>query len=366
MLVNYFVRYPRGIHKEIKLKYRGKPRVFNLDSRVKIIAVALIMKRLVEYFVGIACFTIFLLACNESDKLEAEISSISIDFEVNRFDQEFAAALPSDISKLKKKYPFLFPQQYSDSIWEAKLTDTLQVALQQATDSVFNDFDKTSTELEVLFKHIKYYFPKYQEPKVVTLISGVDYHNRIVLSDTLLLIGLDNYLGSDHEFYAGMANYIAKGLDRSFLVSDVTGAFAKKVNPYPRNRAFLSRMVHYGKELYLKDKLMPTASDGQKIGYTEEEIHWAQENEEQIWRYFIENELLYNTDSKLDRSFLDPAPFSKFGLELDSESPGRLGRYIGWQIVRAFAEKNDKVELIQLLDLPADELFKKSNYKPKR
>ena len=68
----------------------------------------------------------------------------------------------------------------------------------------------------------------------------------------------------------------------------------------------------------------------------------------------------------MDRRFLDPAPFSKFGLELDSESPGRLGRYIGWQIVRAYADKNKKAELIELLDLPADELFKIANYKPKR
>ena len=63
--------------------------------------------------------------------------------------------------------------------------------------------------------------------------------------------------------------------------------------------------------------------------------------------------------------FLDPAPFSKFRLELDNESPGRLGRYMGWQIVRAFMEKND-VSPQDMFNVPADMIFKKANYKPKK
>ena len=145
----------------------------------------------------------------------------------------------------------------------------------------------------------------------------------------------------------------------------MASAFSKKVLTYPRNRTFLSRMVYYGKELYLKDRLLPFISDAQKIGYSNEELEWAKANEEQMWRYFVESELLYSTDSALDRKFLDPAPFSKFGLELDNESPGRLGRYTGWQIVRAFME-NNPISLQQLLEMPADEILKESNYKPRK
>ena len=51
--------------------------------------------------------------------------------------------------------------------------------------------------------------------------------------------------------------------------------------------------------------------------------------------------MLFSTDSKLPSRFINPAPFSKFNLELDGESPGRLGQYIGWQIVRAYANRSD-------------------------
>ena len=323
------------------------------------------MKWLPKFF--LICFLLIgLIACKKENKIEVEIENIPLTLKLSRFDLEFAKATPSDIPDLKDRYPYLFPPQYSDSVWVEKLSDTLQLELQQEIKANIKDMLVHEAELTLLFKHIKYYFPAFKVPEVVTIISDVQYESRVVLADTLLLVGLDNYLGNEHKFYAGLPNYVAQTLDMKYLTSDVVSAFAKTINKYPRNRTFLSRMVYYGKELYLKDRLLPGTQDFQRINYTEEEMEWANINEEQIWRYFIERELLYSTDSRLDRRFLDPAPFSKFQLELDSESPGRLGRYLGWQIIRAFMDKNPEVTIIELLDMPADEIFKRANYKPKK
>jgi len=309
---------------------------------------------------------VFAFACKKEDKLEAEISKIPVNLVVERFDRAFAQASEDDIPQLKASFPYLFPEQFSDSVWIAKMKDTLQQELLTEVDKTFGDFSDEEAALTSLFQHICYYFPSAKIPKVVTLTSEVQYNNRVVLADTLLLLGLDNYLGAEHYFYSGISSYIAQGLDKKYLISDVANAFAKTINRYPRNRTFLSRMLYYGKELYLKDKLLFGNSDAQKINYTDDELVWAKENEEQIWRYFVESELLYSTETELDRRFLDPAPFSKFRLELDSESPGRLGRYMGWQIVRAYMDRNPETTLVELLDMPADDLFKNSNYKPKR
>ena len=306
-----------------------------------------------------------LVGCSEENKVSPEVEKIQVDLRVSRFDQEFAAAEPLDIPVLKKAYPYLFPAQYADSVWIAKLQDSIQVELLNEVEGAFPDFSETEQDLTLLFKHIKYYFPDYSVPRTVTVTSDVDYNNRVILTDSLLLIGLDNYLGADHKFYKGFPKYIAAGLDRKYIASDVASAFAKQVVPKPRQRNFLAQMVYYGKELYLKDRLMPTATDAEKINYSEEQLAWAEANEQQIWRNFIEQEHLYSTDNKLGQRFLDVAPFSKFGLELDNESPGRIGRYIGWQIVRAFMEKNE-TKLDQLLQLSAEEVFKRSNYKPEK
>jgi uncharacterized protein YjaZ len=125
-------------------------------------------------------------------------------------------------------------------------------------------------------------------------------------------------------------------------------------------------MVSAGKQLYFKDKMIPFKSDAEKIGYTQDQLDWAIANESYIWRYFVDRELLYSTDSKLPGRFINPAPYSKFYLEeIDSESPGRLGQYMGWQIVRAYMNNNN-VTIKQLLNANTDDIFNNSKFKPRK
>lgn len=293
-----------------------------------------------------------------------EVARIPLELEVSRFDQAFDRMEAADLPDLKSRYPYLFPEQYPDSVWLAKKADTLQQRLRSEVAREYPDFGDYARELELFFKHVKYYFPDTTVPRVVTLTTDVDYRNRVVLADSLLFIGLDNYLGPDHPFYENMDRYIAAGLDAGYLVSDVAAAFAQKVVPAPESRSFIAQLVYHGKVLYLKDRLLPMEGPAVKIGYSDEEMQWARENESQIWRYFIERELLYSTDRNLGPRFLDPAPFSKFRLEIDNESPGRIGRYMGWRIVQSYMESNPEVSLRQMLELPGVELFRESDYKP--
>lgn len=289
--------------------------------------------------------------------------NIPVALEVSRFDQAFDRMNPEELPRLKAQYPYLFPEQYPDSLWLAKQRDTLQQQLRAEVARAFPDFGPYQVSLELLFKHLKYYFPAVRVPRVVTLTSEVDYENRVLLADSLLLIGLDNYLGANHEFYSVLNRYIAEELDPAYLVSDVANTYARSLVPNRRERSFVAQMVYYGKLLYLKDLLLPLEPDSVKIGYTAEQLAWAQANEGQIWRYFIERELLYTTDQKLAPRFLDPAPFSKFELQLDNESPGRIGRYMGWQIVRSYMDRRG-AGLQDMLAMPGEELFRESNYKP--
>jgi gliding motility-associated lipoprotein GldB len=317
------------------------------------------------YRLAIVLVITVIFGCKDEQKIPEAISKTPVELEVRRFDRAFAMAQPEDLTTLKSAYPYLFPAQYSDSIWVSKMQDSLQIELHHEVGLAFETNEYITGDLELLFKHIRYYFPQSKVPAVITLVSDVDYNNRVIMADTLLLIGLDNYLGADHRFYGGIDRYIAKELDKKYIVSDVAATFSGSVLKYPRSRTFLAQMIYYGKRLYLKDVLVPFIPEADRIKYSEEELTWSQVNEEEIWRYFIERELLYSTDNKLAPRFLDPAPFTKFRLELDNESPGRLGRYLGWQIVRAFMD-NNSVTLEQLLQLPAEEIFNKSAYKPKK
>ena len=156
-----------------------------------------------------------------------------------------------------------------------------------------------------------------------------------------------------------------QNFEQKQIFPDVVSSFSTQKIPPVSDNNLLGQMIYFGKQLVLKDLLLPDYSDADKMGYMPEQVKWCQENESYMWRYFIENELLYSNDQKLNNRFINPAPFSKFYLEIDNESPGSVGSWIGWQIVRSFM-KNNEVSLEELLKMNAKEIFEKSKYKPKK
>jgi gliding motility-associated lipoprotein GldB len=309
---------------------------------------------------------IFAISCKKESSLEKDIAKINLDTKIERFDTLFANVSETTLPNLKQAYPFMFSEKYKDSFWLAKVSDTLEVQLFSEVKNTFSDFGETKLEIESLFNHLKYYFPEFNPPRVITSTSDVDYRNRLIVTDTIAIIALDNYLGSDHKFYQGIPVYLREDLKKEQIVVDFAGEYAKKYIYQEQSNTFLSEMIYFGKQLYFKDLMIPFKTEAQRIGYTEAQLKWAFSNESYIWRYFIERELLFSTDSKLPGRFITPAPFSKFYLEgIDTESPGRLGQYMGWQIVRAYMQQN-KVSLKDLLKADSEEIFNNSKFKPRK
>lgn len=309
---------------------------------------------------------LLVFGCEDENKQAEEIAQIPMDVNIVRFDKIFAKAKPKDLAKLKEDYQMFFPKQVPDSIWENRMNDTLQQQLEQEVEKVFPDNKKLEETMRPLFQHFKYYFPRFKSPNIYTVTSDVDYQNKVIATDSLLIISADNYLGENHFFYEGISGFISQNLKPSRLGPDIADAYARQLIASPKDRTLLAKMVYYGKLLYLTEKVSPSSSPADIMGYTEDQMLWTKDNEIYMWRYFIENELLFDTDESLPPRFLNPAPFSKFYLEIDNESPGRLGRYLGWQIVTAFMERNKDVTLEKLFSIPADEIYKQSKYKPKK
>jgi len=308
---------------------------------------------------------ILFFGCAKDSGIEKNINAVPITVEILRFDKVFGTAHLNDLPDLKRSYPIFFPKQFHDTIWEMKMNDSLTQQLYVEVMKKYWSERKLKADLEGLFKHIKYYFSNFKTPNVVTANSDVDYRNKIFITDNMLVISLDNYLGSDHFFYEGIPSYVVENMKESQIISDVASIYSQMYVPKIQSRTFLAQMIYYGRILYLKDLWLPNASDEVKIGYSQEKLKWIQENETEIWRNFVENEYLYSTNPKLVSRFIDPAPFSKFYLEIDNDSPGMVGRFIGWQIVKSYMDKNN-VGLDKLLTISEEEIFKKSKYKPKK
>ncbi|HEY4618696.1 MAG TPA: gliding motility lipoprotein GldB [Flavobacterium sp.] len=308
--------------------------------------------------------SLFILSCGQKNKIEKAIAEMPVEIKVERFDKIFFETQPEDLNKVKKEYPFFFPAGNEDAVWLNKMQDPLWQELYGEVQKKYANFDPVQSQFVGLFKHIKYYFPETKTPKVITVISEMDYNNKVIYADSLVIVSLEMYLGKEHKFYQ-FPEYIKQNFEQRQIMPDVVSSFFKFKTAPNQNKSLLSNMIYAGKELYLKDKLLPDYGDADKMGYTAEQIKWCQENESYMWRYFIEKELLYSDDQKLIPRFINMAPFSKFYLEIDNESPGRVGAWVGWQIVRSYME-NNKVSLQQLLNTNVKEIFEKSKYKPKK
>ena len=311
--------------------------------------------------------SIFIISCSEKnkDKNKDKIQEIPVEIMVDRFDQAFFETPIQNLPKLKRKYPAFFPVGVPDSVWTNKMQNPQWKQLYSEVQKKYPDFNTQKAEIEDLFRHIKYYYPKTQTPKVITLIYDMDVEYKTVYADSLVLISLEMYLGKNHKFYE-FPEYQKQTFEPSQILPDIVQDFSfNKIKP-PTQKDLLSLMIYAGKQLYFKDALLPEYSDEDKIGYTKTQLEWAIAHQADTWRFFIDQNLLYNTDSKLSQRFIAPAPFTKFGLVSDSETTGKMGAWIGWQIVRTFMDNNKDVPLQKMLVMDATEIFQKSKYKPKK
>ena len=315
-------------------------------------------------YLFVVVFFFLILSCSKKSKAESAIAAIPLEIKVERFDKVFFETKPADLEKVKNEFPYFFPAGNDDNVWLSKMQDPLWKEVYTEVQKKYADFKPEKENLENLFKHIKYYFPETKTPKIVTIISEMDYNSKVIYADSLVIISLELYLGKNHKFYQ-FPNYLKQNFEQKQIAADVVSSFSATKIPPVIDKDLLSQMIYNGKQLYLKDLLLPKYSDAEKMGYTDEQIKWCDENENYMWRYFIEREMLYSNEQKLMSRFINPAPFSKFYLEIDNDSPGRVGAWIGWQIVRSYA-KNNEVPIADLLKLNAKELFEKSKYKPKK
>ncbi|MGQ7946481.1 gliding motility lipoprotein GldB [Flavobacterium sp. WC2509] len=316
------------------------------------------------FLLSMVC-SLLLLSCDQKSKVEKAIEETPVGtVKVERFDKQFFETAPKDLLKLKKQYPYFFSPQINDTVWINKMTAPIWREVYTEVEKKYPSTEGIQNNVETLVQHMKYYFPKTKTPKVITLISDMDYNNKAIYADSLIIISLELYLGKEHKFYT-FPKYLKQNFEERQMMPDVVKSFSLgKIAP-PTDKNLLSQMIYFGKELYLKDLLLPEYSDAEKMGYTPEQIVWCQENESYIWRYFIEKEMLFSDEQRLTSRFIDPAPFSKFYLEIDNDSPGQVGSWIGWQIVRSFMTNND-VKLDQMLKMNAKEIFEQSKYKPKK
>jgi gliding motility-associated lipoprotein GldB len=331
-------------------------------------------------------FLISLSLTSCGDKKRIDVSGVKLDVRVERFDQSLNSLSSQNLGEkapiLKQQYgPFYndFMEKMlgvgatQDTTYYTNLRTVLTnkdyLELKAEVAKVYPDLHTTDGELNDAFKHVLYYYPQQKIPRLISFFSGFAY--QVTIGQDYIGIGLDMFLGANSKFYPALRESIPAYLSKRYTPENITPrvveAFERE-ELFPErdeDRSLLAKMVYNGKILYFMNNMIPEASDSLLIGYTDKQLKWCNENEANIWGYFLQENLLYETDYLKIQKYLTEAPFTP-GIGEQNESAPKLAVWTGWQIVKKYMDKNPGVTLQQLMqNTDYQNILNKSGYKPK-
>ena len=327
---------------------------------------------------------VLLVSCKRKDKVD--VSGIDLDVKIERFDHDFDGFRGNNYSSKANQLQQHYGPFYTDFIERILNAGTTQdtnyfanlrrvfkaqsyTDLKHEVDSVYPNLDKQEAELTDAFKHIRYYYPQKNLPHVYAYFSGFQAQSSI--GNDYFGIGLDLFLGANSKFYPALIeefpHYISRLFTPDNMVPRVVESLAREdmfEEQTEDDKNLLSRMVYNGKIMYFMDQILPDVPDSTKIGYTDQQVKWCKDYESNIWGYFLEDNLLYESDYQKIQKYLTEAPFTP-GLGDQNNSAPKLAVWTGWQIVKQYMDKNPKVSLQQLMADPDEQkILEQSKYRP--
>jgi len=308
--------------------------------------------------------TILMSVSCSTNNLKIDVSDIEIDQKVVRFDSMLFASHPDTVLKnvptIINRYPE-FSALYFHRIIEIGdpsrrafydmlslfLSDyDLQMAYLKSQDH-YRNFSPYFDIIHKGFKHYHYYFPDLDIPDIYLMMTG--FNQSVVAAEGILGIGVDKFLGEDARFYDQLQ--ISKYLRRRMMPQALPYESMKgwtmtefQFNDSVNN--LIAHMVYHGKILYLMDAFFPEAHDSIKIAWSGKDVSWSKKSESEVWSYMIDKKILFDNNRMLIKRLVKDAPFTA---PFSRQSPGRVGQWIGWQIVRSYMENNADITIPELM-----------------
>jgi hypothetical protein len=325
------------------------------------------------------------VSCNNDGKKEkaadADISDVKIAYTSYPFYKDFAALdanhIAAGLGNLKKKYPefldfyldtlvgFGFHHQYNDT--NTMMKDWLTMKdYRQLLDTVVKAYPSTQKYddwLQQTFKYIKQYDNTIEVPEhVYYFISYLNGMTAVIQSDKNIGVGLDMFMGRNFFPYKqlNISDYATiRMTDDNIPVWVAKALYADKYPFVADDQDLLSLMIQRGKELYFLEKVTPYLKDEVRFGFTPEQMAWCKKNEALIYNFFVK--YLFEKDMQKIMRYVSDGPSSA---GMPAESPGNTGSFIGWIIVKKYAEEN-KISMHDLLETKdARKILEGAHYKP--
>lgn len=336
-----------------------------------------------KYLLFLLCLA-GLYACNNNSG-KPDLSDIKAEVSIQRFDQDFFSIdtnnLVPGLQKVEKLYPGFYTDFMQQILGVSGKDTSLSTQhatrdfirsygkLQQELTTTFSKTDKLKKELEQAFRYVKFYVPSYKVPPVILFTGPFDAPG-VAITSSGIAIGLQQYAGKDFPDYKApffqemFPDYISRRFSPEYMTANCMKAVVQDIFPdRSAGKPLIEQMIEKGKQWYVLDKFLPDVPDSLKTGYTGKQLEWCNANEGGIWAYLYKNEDLNSLRPDVLQIYIGEAPFTQ-GMPQEF-SPGNIGQWIGWQIVKKYMAKNNGMSLDKLMATSADIISQEAKYKPK-
>jgi hypothetical protein len=332
---------------------------------------------------GFLAVTSLFLSCKSKSNIP-DVSNIKIELTTQRFEQDFfkldSLHMYTQLEQLEAKYPafgenFLVkilninPNWPADSIqsYVGGFLNAYQKVYIDATAKI-KDFTPYENEIKKGLQFVKYYFPNYKIPrKVITYIGPVDGYGDALAEDAFL-IGLHHHLGKDYPLYKtemvqeSYPLYITQRFEPDYIPVNCMRNIIDDMYPQKEDDSpLINQMIEKGKRLYVLSKFLPYTDEYKLIGYTKDQLADCYTHEQMIWNLFTKNAYLQVTDKNTTKNYVDEGPKTP---ELGEKAPGNIGSFSGWQIIKKYMQKNEKISLEELMKTDDEIIVQEAKYKP--
>lgn len=311
------------------------------------------------------------------DLTEEQIqASKNLDIKILRYEQDIFGIdqnnMAAAFAAMYGKYP---ENLIAKNAWNNKemlesikdfINDDVIKEIYQDTQTQYADMSDFKKEIIPALTLYLTHFPDEKIPDFCTVVSGIDFQLPQVFGfDNTIFICLDMYLGKDYKHYgkSGMPKYIAARCEKKYMATDCfSKALVYKHLPDKTLVTLLDNMVDAGKKMLFTQTMFPSISEQDILGYSKEQYKWATSHESAVWHYLVEKNMVYDKTDNVIRRMMDETPFTR---DFGNDSPGRLGVFIGFQIVQSYMKTHPGTTLKDLMAMTdSQKILKESGYKP--
>ncbi len=305
---------------------------------------------------------VLLLHSCEGKRFEADIDTQNYTIDLVRIDQQaFNQEVRKDVlagwmQNLQQNHP-AFSKIYFENImrvgaasdsttaqnYSMFVSDTLWQQVQEDINETFGDFSAQQKQLEKAIKRARYFLPFLPKPTVYTFNSG--FNVAVYPDSSVLGIGLEWFLNPEHPTVNMLPPTQFPRYKRNRMLPELVVPAAMRgwllqqlYEPYYFQQDLLREMVFYGKVLFLAQVALPEEPLHTLLNYNEDEMAWALKNQEAVWQQVVGRDLLFSTNAREVAKLTQDGPFANgFG---NSSAP-RLGWYLGYVMVKQYAQRSD-------------------------